>query len=478
MWRGPFLHDAVTDGSVETPATTRGRRPGQLVRNAMYLASSTALTSGLGLVFWGVATHRYGVQVVGKASAEISAMALVATLGEFNLAKFYPRFLPVAGARAGRLVRNGYLATTIATAVVAVGFLALGFGRGIVPDGWLSGALFVFAATLWTIFVLQDTVLAGLREARWVPVENVSFALAKILLVWVFASAGFVVAAGRIFLAWVLPAVAAVVVVSGYLFRTAIGQHESRPTQGEVLPGWRFLARFIGGEYTLSVIDSVTRLVIPLVVVRELGAREGGYFYVPWLVGTSFQVVLWNIATSLVVEAGYEPAALRSHLWRAGRFGLGLLLPVGFLLLVAPHQLLGLLGPAYSRHGAGLLRAIGLASLLAGPLVLIQSLFWLDGRVWRLVALQGLTNAVVLVGSVLLLHPLGLLGPGIALVGAECLAVVVASVLLLPRGPVPGWRLLRRGPGGLAALRPPRWSPGGAPGSGRAPGESAPGGQR
>ena len=62
---------------------------------------------------------------------------------------------------------------------------------GLVPAGsvnWLVGAWFVVSAIAWCIFTLQDSVLAGLRQAPRIPVENCLFSSLKIVLLLAFAS--------------------------------------------------------------------------------------------------------------------------------------------------------------------------------------------------------------------------------------------------------------------------------------------------
>ncbi len=51
--------------------------------------------------------------------------------------------------------------------------------------GWLIG--FVLAAAGDDVFTLQDSVLTGLRAAKWIPLENSLYALAKLLLLVVLA---------------------------------------------------------------------------------------------------------------------------------------------------------------------------------------------------------------------------------------------------------------------------------------------------
>ena len=45
-------------------------------------------------------------------------------------------------------------------------------------------ALFVLGTGFWVLFLLEDSVLVGLRLASWVPAENGAFGLLKVALLF------------------------------------------------------------------------------------------------------------------------------------------------------------------------------------------------------------------------------------------------------------------------------------------------------
>ena len=75
------------------------RRPriGRLIQNAMALVVSGAGSAVIGLVFWGFATHLVSAATIGRTSAEIAAMTLLAQLSQLSFGSIFERFLPVAG---------------------------------------------------------------------------------------------------------------------------------------------------------------------------------------------------------------------------------------------------------------------------------------------------------------------------------------------------------------------------------------------
>jgi O-antigen/teichoic acid export membrane protein len=393
---------------------------------------SSGGTSVLGLAFWGIAAHLYATGTVGRASAAISAMALLAGIAQMDLNPLYPRYLPLAGPRTLRMVVFGYATSTGAGLLLAVGFVVLGFGNKILPAGLGPHAIFVVAVVFWVVFTIQDSVLTSLRAATWVPVENIAFAAVKLALLFAFVGSGVL----GIFLGWSLPVVVTIIVVNAFIFYRLIPNHERSSGGVSRLPPLRTMMGFAISETLSNQSTVVARAIMPILVVDRLGASAAAYFYIPWLVSTNFPLLIYYIATTTVVEAGFEQAEVRRHLIRAMRLAAVIVVPAVIFLVVAAPDVLNLLKPGYGTHGATLLRLTALSTVLSMPTLLYLTLVWIEGRrVWRLAILEGASNIVLVGGSLLLFHHFGINAPGV--VGA---AVSGATSLLLA---LPTWRLWR-----------------------------------
>ena len=96
---------------------------------------STAGSAVLGLCFWGLAAHLYSTETIGRSSAEVSAMILIANLAQLNLAEMFIRFLPTAG-NVRNLISLGYLAAVGIAIVGAIVFVLTPLsGRILSKDG-------------------------------------------------------------------------------------------------------------------------------------------------------------------------------------------------------------------------------------------------------------------------------------------------------------------------------------------------------
>jgi O-antigen/teichoic acid export membrane protein len=413
-----------------------GKRPagGNLISNAVALMISSGGTAVLGLAFWGLATHLTTPNNVGRASAEIAAMVLLANLSELGYASSFLRFIPVTGDRTRRFVRIAYALCIVASLAIALVYVFAGLGHWTVPSAFAWRAFFVLSVGMWTIFTVQDSVLTGLRATRWVPVENILFALAKIALLpvslWVAPRQG-------IFLAWVLPVILAIAGVNWYIFRRSIPDHERARPASDEYPTRRELVSFSAGLYATRLISTMSASLVTLIVIAKLGAAANAYYYVPWLIVSGLGFLVWNIGSSFLVEASHKPEALRQYAGTTIRAMTVVLVPSMVVGEVFAPEILKIFGPSYAVHGTTLLRMMLLSLPATSVVVFYSSLSWLDKQVWWLAGLSLASSATLFAVLFSLMGHFGILSVGIASLASSALEVI----LFLP-GSIRRYRML------------------------------------
>jgi len=406
-----------------------------LFRNGYALMLSAAATSGLGVIYWMLATRYYSAEVVGLNSAVISAMLLVAGVAQLSLVSVITRFLPRAGRATIRLVGSAYALTLSVAALVGLLFVlgvrlwspALAF-LGSTP---LFALWFVLATMAWCIFTLQDSVLAGMQQTVWVPIENTIFAIAKIALLLLFA---WPVVRYGIFASWTIPGAAVLLPVNYLIFRRLLPRHaQSSAAQAEpLLP--RRIAGYAASNYIGSMLSLAVNTLLPLLVLHQLGPKANAYFAQPWLIASSLQLIAGNMAVSLTVEAATDRDRLAGYTRRALVHSARLLVPLVVLMLIGAPALLQLFGRAYADEGAGLLRLLALGALPNLVNMLYLSVARVRNRVGTIVAVQAALCALALGLSYPLLHWYGIMGVGIAWLSSQTLvATGIALAHLRPR---------------------------------------------
>ncbi|MGH3794041.1 MAG: phosphotransferase [Pseudonocardiaceae bacterium] len=447
------------------PTTTApsGRLP--VYSSGYALVLSSGLTSGVGFLFWIVATHRYSQDVVGVNSALVYAIMFLAGVAQLNLMNVLVRFVPVAGPRRRRLVVVSYLVGGGLATIVGLGF-ALGTRlwspdlAGVLDDGW-SVVAFAFACGGWAIFVMQDGVLTAVRRARVVPVENLFFSALKLGLV--VGLAGILSTTG-IAISWMAAAMVTVALTTGYLFTRVLRAPEvvaAADHAAEPIP-LRGVARYVGGDYLGTLCWLACTQLLPVLVLAGTGTSATAAFAMAWTIAYTLYLVPAGMGQSLVAYASVDVATLEDAHRGVTRRALVLLVPVVALLFLAAPLVLRLLGPGYAESGSWALRWAALSALPNVITSTTVSVARVQRRMSVVVAILGSLSALVIVLSVILMPIMGNAGVGLALLAAQTVVgggLLVLRAGWLPRpivGPFAGLRhaglLARVAPVALASL--------------------------
>lgn len=395
---------AVETGPILQPRLEPARRSRVLrvlrdpaLRGAVALMLSAVLAGGLGFVFWSLTAHRQGASAVGSVAAEVSSITFLASVGSLNLINVFARFLPEAGWHARRLVMTSYGGAAVTGLLAAAVFLLTPMASGLVLGGGFGRLAFAACVVLNSVFMIQDGGLIGFGRFSWVPVENILVASARLALLPL--AAAFLSAPIGALWSWALPMAVAVVVVNLLIIGPLAGQQQeqrpSLPTAGE-------LGRFIAIESVTTAVSSAVSAFLPALVTERLGASQGGYFYVPWIMATMVSLLLSSILISMVREAVANPEKAEFTIRRS--MGLALLVVIAAMAgcLFLSRLILAPLGPGFAAHGAPLLCWVGLAL----PATAVNLLFWatclVRRRPWP-VLMVNLTTSGTIVGGFLLL---------------------------------------------------------------------------
>ncbi|MGP7999321.1 MAG: lipopolysaccharide biosynthesis protein [Streptosporangiaceae bacterium] len=405
-----------------------------LSRNGYALVANTGATGISGLVYWVLVARLYPTEVVGRATAAYAAMNLLAGFTALNFNGVLTRFLPRAGRRTGKLIKHSYLVSGIASVLVTIPFLLSIhlWGPSYSELGNpLTGLFFIGCVVCWAIFTLQDSVLAGMRNAHWVLLENTVFGIAKVVLLIIFASRFQHLG---IYLSWMVPCVLTVPLINALIFSRLVPRHTAATIDVEP-PTSRQIGRFLAGDYSGAMFLLATSNLVPVLVAAMISdVKNTAYFYMAWLVGGILDLVAVNMAISLTVEGSFDASSLAHNCRQALRkIGLLIVPAAALIALLAPWGL-GLFGPGYAKEGAPILQLLALATLPKTLTEVYLGALRAQSRTRMVAIVQGIRAVLMLSLTVWLVEVMGLIGAGVAAVVTQ---VVVAAIIS------PGlWRVL------------------------------------
>ncbi|MGH3492921.1 MAG: phosphotransferase, partial [Sciscionella sp.] len=398
------------------------------------LVLSSALSSAVGFLFWVIAAREYDEKVVGSNSALVYAIMFLAGIAQLNLPNVLLRFVPVAAAGTRRFVLLSYLVggglAAAAGLTFAIGVRWWSPNLVSVLGGSRATILFALACGVWSVFVMQDSVLTAVGRAPVVTLENFLFSLLKLSLILLFTS---ILPITGIVVSWMVATAIVVVLTNLYLFARAVPDQLRRPADSSHRVPAAGVVRYLAGDYVGMLCWLGCTQMLPVLVLGYTGARSTATFTIAWTIAYALYLVPMGMGQALVAHTSADLHRLHAARQGVARRSLIVLVPVVAVLLVVAPYALRLLGSDYASAGTPVLR---LAALSAIPSVIVTTAVS-EARVRRrmvtVVAILAAVSALVITLSVLLMPLMGVIGVGVALLAAQ---TTVATAVLLTRA---GW---------------------------------------
>jgi O-antigen/teichoic acid export membrane protein len=420
-------------------------------RGSYALVANTMGTSVIGAVYWAVAAHLYSAVDLGRATALISGLMLVATLSQLNLSNTLMRFLPQMGAMsARRLINTTYVVSTLTAVAGSVIFVTvlprLSSEWRFIGDSAFFAVIFAVSVIVWEIFTLQDAALVGLQRPVAVPIENVVYSLAKLALLVIAVK---VLGSTDVLFSWIIPLIFLIPGINWLIFRRCL--KDRRPHDLTPPMRARQLARFASIDFGGVICSQITANALPLLVISVLGPAAAGSFYIASLITSGVASVGISFATGLMVEASAAPHRLPEITRGALKRCVLTMGPATLLLVFGARLILRVYGGDYIAKTATLFELLALTLLPFCIETVAYSLDRIAGKPIRSTLSQLAIAVISLGGSGLLFGRLGVNAVGVACLTADTAVALVRLPTVLTA--------LRRRPGAVAppasaALRP------------------------
>jgi len=381
-----------------------------LYSNAFYLMLSTAISAILGFLFWIIVAKFYTEAEVGLASAIISSICLLSSLGLVGLTFSLIRFLPHAE-KPQELINTCFTLSGLVSMVLAGIFIA-----GL---GWWSPALafiresvafslaFVAFVLLWTLSYFIDVTFIARRRVGFVLSKNIIISLLRIplpiLLVAFFHTFGIVASWGV--------AVIVAVAISLFLFLPKV-QNGYKPVPALKLNLIKGIWRYSGANYLAELLSVAPSTLFPIMVVNRLSAESNAYFYIAWMVAALLSAIPLAVSQSLFAEGSHFEEKLGENVGKSLKFTFLLLIPAVILFVFGGKWLLLAFGQTYSSHALSLLRILAISSLPLGINCIYTSILRVTNRIKELAGIWAFVALATILTSYLILPTTGIIGIG------------------------------------------------------------------
>ncbi len=330
--------------------------------NAGSLIGTTAITSGLGFVYWWIAARHFSPEAIGIASACISAMMLLGSFCVLGLGTLLITELPRQPGREASLISTALLVVGGVGGFVGVVFALIApyAITGFQPLRASGGNVLIFAVgvSLNAITLVLDQALIGLLRGSLQLWRNTLFAVVKLVTIF-FVGSWLVHDLGiALYAMWAISSSISVLVLIVPIALKKKGMKR-------YLPQWGLLRKLGAAAFQHHLLNLTLQFptqVLPLLVTALLSAKMNAWFYVSWMIVSFVFIIPGALTTVLHAMNAAQPSTLAHK----ARVTIGLAVLTGVLtnivLQFGTKQVLGIFGSTYAENAAWCLRILALAA--------------------------------------------------------------------------------------------------------------------
>jgi O-antigen/teichoic acid export membrane protein len=390
-WR--TMYEAASASRPRNRLTRVVRRDGDLLSNAGSLMGSTIVTAATGFVYWWVAARAFSTEAVGAASAAVSAMTLIGTLGMFGMGTLLISRLPRMDRDQWQLINTCLMVTgSIATIggliyVCLAEFVIVGLRESLNSPSMV--ALLLLGITLNAVALVLDEGLIGLLAGGLQMMRNMYFAVGKLVLLIILGLLPVTFGGNAILATWLVGTAMSMLLLAAQLRRQGM-QVLARPR----LAALRGLVGHAWDYNLLNLATMLPRTMLPLVVTAVLGTRNAAPFYTAWMVANFVVMVPNNLSVTLFAVAAGDTATLRTKVRTALLVSLGLGVPASLVLAVGSGPIMMIFGAGYAKVASDALMILALTYTPTVFRQLYLAVSRVHGRVRRATGLAAAAGVV------------------------------------------------------------------------------------
>lgn len=400
-----------------------------LFANASSLVGTTAVTSGLGFVYWWIAARMFSPAAIGTASASLSAMTLLGGGSLLGLDTLLITELPRQPKHAGSIISTALIVVSM---IGTAGAFLFALGAAYISPDFQSlrtSFIDIFAFSIgvggYSMTLVLDQALIGLLKGSLQFWRNTFFSFIKLVALfatsyWPSSQPGM-----KIYATWIVSVVLSLGFIATHVVVNAHWRNKN------YMPQWSLLRKFSFSSikhHILNITLQAPTLLLPVLVTMLLSARTNAWFYVSWMIASFIFVVPGAMTTVLHAMNAAQQTTLACKVRLTITVSLVFCVLANLVLQFGSAQVLSLFGNTYAAEASWSLRILALAAF---PLIIKNhyiSLCRIQERIVKATVGMLPGGALELVGAAFGAQQAGLLGLSLGWLGA----LAIEATLMLP----------------------------------------------
>ena len=395
-----------------------------LYRNSLYLMSGTVVMALLGFFFWIINAKLFNPDQVGIATTLISVVVLISSFSLLGLNNGIVRYLPTSERKNQKINTSFTIVASVSTLIALIYLISIKIFSPellFVRENIFLATLFVLFIVFSSLNIISENVFIAYRSSKYILIKNIIFSFVKLVLPIFLISLG----AYGIFLSVGIATVISFMV--SLIFLIVKFNYLIKPTISKEVV--RQMTKFSLGNYMGVFIGGLPAMVLPIMILNNLGAKFSAYFYMDLMIANLLYIIPLAVSQSLFAEGSYGEIGLKTNLKKAVKIISLILVPAIILIFIFGEYILLAFGKEYSREGFIFLRILSISAIFLSINYIGNSIFYIKHKIKLIIIVNFICTSIILSLSSLLIHQ-SLLGIGIAWITGYGVNALIYLLLL------------------------------------------------
>lgn len=397
-----------------------------LYRNSIYLLLSTVIGAIFGFFFWIINTKIFSAEQIGLATALISSVSLISSLGLIGLNIGIIRFLPKSNRKDDKIntVITIVLFTTLVLSIIYI--LGLNYFSpklSFINQSIIYISIFISIAICLSLESIYNNVFIAYRNTKYTFYKSIIGNIIKVIFPFILAGLGVY----AIFISASFGSIIALFMSLFILYR--VYGYKLRLTIKKDI--FLKMSKLSFGNYIASFAASLPLNLLPIIIINNLGAKYAAFYYMDMMIVNLLNTIQSSIGQSLFAEGSNNEKELKKHVIKSIKLTLIILIPSILFIILFGKYILFFFGKEYSSEGIVLLYLLSLSVIFTSINGMLSTILNVKRKV-NLILIMCIIAPIILLTFVYYAIPNGLIALGYAwLLGEAFNALLYLTIVYL-----------------------------------------------
>jgi O-antigen/teichoic acid export membrane protein len=398
-----------------------------LLKNSIYLMTTSVTSSIFAFIFWIVAARYYTSDDIGIGSAIFSSISLISIIGSIGLPTALVFYLP-RNKNTNKIISSclviGIMSPIIFSLIFILGLKIWAPDLMLILNNLKNISIFILIAVSISISALIGAALTAGKRSFFQLIKEVIYNFIKIFPLVLFTSFGTMGIIISICIGLLLS------MIIGFILLFKVWKYSPKLILDPIIIE---MAGFSTGNYIANIFYNLPMLILPIMILNMVSAKSAGYFYIAMMMAGLLYGISHAISSSFLVESSNKDK-FSGDINKSIKFNLVILIPGLLMFIIFGNLILNIFNHDYAENATTTLIILAVTSIPVSAVNIFSAIRNSQKRVLSIIKIDMFVALTTIILSLYFIRIMNIEGAAISYLIANTVgALIIASRVKNPK---------------------------------------------